>query len=123
MKRLKYGSPFYTHYIDPFSFCSFGTTANGTSDGAGKWKQTKLNFGSFVATAGFGGGGPFATTSVMAPRLMKAEPGKKHIDIMVSCSEIAFLYELVLDQLSSIVNHDFIWNVVILAFVKIMNCS
>ena len=84
MKRLKY-------LIEPlppsFGF-SFGTTNGSTAaDGAaGKWKQTKLNFGSFVATAGFGaGGGAFATTSVMAPRLMKAEPGgKKHIDIMVS---------------------------------------
>ena len=76
MKRLKY-------LIEPPIFGSFGT-ANGSTDGAGKWKQTKLNFGSFVATAGFGGGGAFATTSVMAPRLMKAEPGKKHIDIMVS---------------------------------------
>ena len=56
---------------------SFGT-ANGANDG--KWKQTKLNFGSFLATPGFG---TFATTSVMAPRLMKAEPGKKH-EIMVS---------------------------------------
>ena len=62
---------------------SFGA-ANGSSDGsASKWKQTKLNFGSFVASPGFGGNA-FATTSVMAPRMMKAEPGKKHIDIMVS---------------------------------------